>query len=129
MKPGYFLIAALLFFFTGVSANAQSINEIYAAEAGQMLKKNSLLIVLDVRTAGEYAQGHIKNALNIDANQPDVKDKLGRLDKNATYLIYCRTRNRSGVVANYMVKNGFLSVYQVVDGISGLTQQNLLVTN
>jgi rhodanese-related sulfurtransferase len=120
------LIAGLLL-LTTFFANAQGIKQINSPEAKTLLQQNNKIVVLDVRTPGEFVQGHIANAVNIDVNQSDAIERINKLDKNATYLVYCRTKNRSGVVVNYMIQNGFKVVYQIVDGIAGLSQNNLLV--
>lgn len=112
-----------------MGAFAQAVRPINSDEALSLLKNNKKVVVLDVRTPGEFAQGHIKNAINIDVNSADAKSRIDALDKNVLYMVYCRTKNRSGVVTNYMLQNGFKNIYQVVDGIAGLAQQNLLVTN
>jgi len=120
------LITGLLL-LTVLSLNAQGIKQINSPEAKILLQQNNKIVVLDVRTPGEFVQGHIANAVNIDVNQSDAIERINKLDKNATYLVYCRTKNRSGVVVNYMIQNGFKVVYQIVDGIAGLSQNNLLV--
>jgi rhodanese-related sulfurtransferase len=83
------------------------------------------LIVLDVRTTDEFASGHIKGAINIDIHQPDAKDQINKLDHNAKYIVYCRTKNRSGIVVTHMLQNGFKNIYQMMDGIVGWNQNNL----
>lgn len=98
---------------------AQEIIEVNASKVKQALADDKNWVVLDVRTPGEFSQGHIPGALNIDFYQNDALSRIGKLDKNAKYIVYCRTRNRSGVVADFMIKNGFKTVHQMVDGIAG----------
>jgi rhodanese-related sulfurtransferase len=119
MKNRLYLLAALLLMLGGCTANSQGIKPINSTEVSELLQANKSLIILDVRTPEEYAQGHIKGAVNLDVHQPDAMDKIDKLDKNATYLVYCRTKNRSGVVANHMNDSGFKTVYQMMDGITG----------
>lgn len=127
MKKTY-SVASVLLFLISITIQAQSgINSVNSTEVASLIQKNKKLVILDVRTPSEYAQGHLANSINIDVNQPDVKDRLEKLDKNASYLVYCRTKNRSGVVANYMIQNGFTSVYQMMDGITGWNMNNLPV--
>lgn len=71
-------------------------------------------VVIDVRTKGEFKGGHLKMAdFNYDVTNGEFKAKLGSLDKNATYYLYCRTGNRSGKAAKIMIKNGFEKVYNI----------------
>jgi len=74
-------------------------------------------VLIDVRTPGEFAAGHLKDAINIDMLNPLGFKKLLSLDKDKVYVIYCRTGHRSGVVVSAMEKMGFPHVYNVVGGI------------
>ncbi|MGV8040503.1 MAG: rhodanese-like domain-containing protein [Thermoanaerobaculaceae bacterium] len=65
------------------------------------------LVVLDVRTPAEFAAGHLPGAVNLDVRDPQLEAKLARLDRASTFLVYCRTQNRSGVVASMMRRMGF----------------------
>jgi rhodanese-related sulfurtransferase len=113
--------------FTVLSLHAQTVKEINSSEVGTMLQKNNKIVVLDVRTPGEFISGHIKGAINIDVHQPDAMERISKLDKNATYLVYCRTKNRSGAVVNHMRQNGFKNIVQMMDGMVGWNQNNLPV--
>src|SRR5262245_7969927 len=59
------------------------------------LRADKSNIVLDVRTAKEFAAGHIPDAINIDYNAPDFAKKIGELDKGKTYLVHCAAGVRS----------------------------------
>lgn len=81
-----------------------------AAEAVGMLDSR---VVIDVRTPAEYAAGHVAGALNIDVESGDFAAKISTLDKEASYLLYCRSGRRSAIAAEEMAKAGFTDV---VDG-------------
>ena len=73
--------------------------------------------LLDVRSADEYAQGHIANAENIDVQQPDFIDKAkAKLDHTNPVYVYCRSGKRSMLAAQKLVKAG----YQVVNLRGGI---------
>lgn len=75
--------------------------------------------LLDVRSADEYAQGHIANAENIDVQQPDFIDKAqAKLDHANPVYVYCRSGKRSMLAAQKLVKAGF-KVVNLRDGIVG----------
>lgn len=75
--------------------------------------------LLDVRSAEEYAQGHIANAENIDVQQPDFIDKAqAKLDHANPVYVYCRSGKRSLLAAQKLVKAGF-KVVNLRDGIMG----------
>lgn len=98
---------------------AQVTTEVNSDSVKRMLAKQKDWIVLDVRTPDEFSQGHIPGAVNIDIYQKDAFDKIGNLNKDGRYIVYCRTRNRSAVVTDFMIRNGFKTVYQMTDGIVG----------
>lgn len=77
-------------------------------------------VILDVRTREEFLSGAIQNAINLDFYSPDFCEKLDELDKNKTYLIYCRSGARSKGVLTLMQKLGFEFVYELDRGISNL---------
>ncbi len=108
-----------------INCSAQNLLEVNSLEASALIDKNSKIILLDVRTEGEFSQGHIKGAVNINVHLPDAMARINKLDKNVQYLVYCRTRNRSGVVSGQMLKSGFKTVYQMTDGIVGWTRNQL----
>lgn len=75
--------------------------------------------LLDVRSAEEYAQGHIANAENIDVQQPDFIDKAkAKLDHANPVYVYCRSGKRSMLAARKLVKAGY-QVVNLRDGIVG----------
>ena len=64
--------------------------------ASDLLEKDANVIVLDVRTAEEYAAGHIDGALNIGIADPDFAEKVAKLDRSATYLVHCTANVENG---------------------------------
>lgn len=71
-------------------------------------------VIIDVRTHGEYREGHLKETDHQhDYNTGEFQQQLGSLDKDKTYYLYCRTGNRSGKAARIMKMQGFDNVYNV----------------
>lgn len=94
---------------------------------GVQMKTNadsSKLVVLDVRTQGEYNEGHVAGTLLIDFHGSDFKEQVSKLDKTKTYKVYCRSGNRAGQALNLMKSLGFTDV----ENLGGL-QQALSVLN
>lgn len=73
---------------------------------------------MDVRTPGEYASGHLPNAILIDFNQPDFMQKMHQYNNNAELLIYCASGNRSYRAMLLLTKAGYTRVYDLIGGIS-----------
>ena len=85
-------------------------------------------VVVDVRTPAEFAGGHLQGAANLDSASPDLDARLGALDRDAPYIVYCHTGNRSATVTARMHELGFKHVYDVQGGIAAWTQAGLPVT-
>ena len=84
--------------------------------------------VLDVRTPQEYAEGHVDRAILIDFYEPDFPDRIAELDRGATYVVYCRSGNRSGQAVALMAEQGFTAVNDVGGGIVAWEAAGLPVT-
>ena len=113
LLPTLILVLGL---FSSVSAQKTQLN---SPEVKEVLKNNKAIVILDVRTAEEFAGGHLKAAQNIDIRQSDAYSKLDKLNPKTTYLVYCRTNHRSGLAVDYMLQKGFKNVYQMMDGFPG----------
>jgi rhodanese-related sulfurtransferase len=80
-------------------------------------KSNSKFVILDVRTSDEFSDGHIENSINIDFYSETFSEDLDKLDKNKTYMVYCRTANRSGQALDMMKDLNFSEAYNMLGGI------------
>jgi rhodanese-related sulfurtransferase len=79
--------------------------------------KNPGVVVLDVRTPGEFATGHIENAINIDVEGMTFDSEIAKLDKNVEYAVYCRSGRRSVVATEKMAEAGFTKLTNLQDGV------------
>jgi rhodanese-related sulfurtransferase len=77
--------------------------------------------IIDVRTPAEFAEGHVRGAQNIDVQAASFADRIAALPKGGTYLVYCRSGNRSAQAAATMQDAGLT----VVDG-GGLSEMQQL---
>ncbi|MDQ6957117.1 MAG: rhodanese-like domain-containing protein [Mariprofundaceae bacterium] len=79
--------------------------------------KNSPIpfIMLDVRTADEYAEGHIKGAILIPVQV--LETRLAEVPKNKQVYVYCHSGTRSARAATMLAKHGFTNIENVVGGI------------
>lgn len=75
--------------------------------------------VIDVRTPAEYAEGHLAGARNIDLSADTFDDLVSELDRDATYVVYCRTGARSADATARMADLGFTDVLDA-GGLSDL---------
>ncbi len=67
-------------------------------------------VVIDVRTAQEFAQGHLEGAVNIDLQSGSFEAEVAELPTEGSYLVYCRSGNRSGQAVRIMQDLGFTTV-------------------
>jgi rhodanese-related sulfurtransferase len=75
-------------------------------------------IIIDVRTADEFAEIRIPNAINIDIFKGQgFIYQIDELDKNKSYFVYCRSGARSENACNIMQQLGFEKAYNLVGGI------------
>ena len=104
----------------GQEAPTQIIEDITPQEAFTLIqdnKDNPDFVILDVRTPGEFAEGHIENATNLDYYSETFRDELSKLDKDKTYLVYCRSGKRSRNAVDIMVELNFREAYNMSGGI------------
>lgn len=79
------------------------------AEAERAIEDGA--VVIDVRTPEEFGAGHLEGALNLDVSDTAGFDAaIDELDRGATYVLYCRTGNRSAAAAERMADAGFRDV-------------------
>lgn len=87
-------------------------------EAERVLRLQQDIVILDVRTSEEFAQGHIPGAVNLDFFAPDFAEKVKGYEDKAV-LIHCASGGRSGQTIN-MIKDGkFAAIYHLKSGFTG----------
>lgn len=97
-------------------ATSTQIEHVDAAEAARLLASTNLT-VLDLRTPVEYAAGHLQGARLIDFNSPQFAQELGRLDREATYLIHCASGRRSTAALETFRRLGFKRIIHLDGGL------------
>ncbi len=96
-------------------------SDVSIQEAAELIEQKPDLVILDVRTVGEYEEGHIENAFNIPLDE--LADRLSELSKDDELLVYCRTGNRSRTAVNILSDAGYTKIYHMHEGISAWIQQ------
>lgn len=91
--------------------------DVTVQEARRLIEDKPGLVLLDVRTASEYEEGHIEGAVNIPVQELSVRfDELSIEDE---LLVYCRTGNRSAQAVDVLLDLGFTKIYHMDEGITG----------
>lgn len=83
------------------------------------MQKNGKIEIIDVRTPNETAAGKIKGAREINVMDMAFKQKVSNLDKDKTYVVYCRSGQRSRRACSIMAKAGFENLYNLDGGYNG----------
>ena len=107
-----------------------SVTTIGSTEFEKLLNENKDIRLIDVRTAKEFANGHLLGAENKDVNQPDFDNGIelqkGRKARNII-AVYCRSGKRSLKAANILANKGFM-VYNLGGGILAWQQAGKPIT-
>ena len=96
-----------------------TIEDISPQEASNLIQDNQNnpdFVIIDVRTPQEFTEEHIENATNIDFYSETFRDMLNNLDKNKTYLIYCKVGGRSRSALDIMAELNFKEAYNILGG-------------
>lgn len=92
-------------------ARLGEVNSISMDELAKRMKAKSSLVVIDVRTAGEYASGHIPHAKNIPVGT--IGSRIGKVvaDRDTPVYLYCKGGVRAQSAAEVLVGMGYRRVY------------------
>ena len=96
----------------GGTENMETYTSISMEEAKEAFAQEGSYIIVDVRRADEYAQGHIPGAINI-ANEEIMDDDPAELsDKDQLIYVYCRSGRRSQEAAAKLAALGYSNVIE-----------------
>lgn len=112
------LLAALLLLVPALAFAADPAKHVKADEAGKIIAEGKTLVV-DVRTADEFKDGHIKGAKNIDIMARDFEAQLTKLDKTQPTLVHCQAGGRSMRALKVLEKLGFTHLIHLDEGFGG----------
>lgn len=111
-----FFLAAFLLVSCSIGQGSTK-TDLSPSEFSKQLSETENPTILDVRTPGEFGEGHIQNALNIDWNGSSFDAQVSKLDKNKTVFVYCLSGERSGSAASQLRSNGFKNVLELDGGM------------
>lgn len=102
---------------TGCTSATGSLTLVDAGRAETLMQSEADLVVLDIRTPEEVADGILPGAMAIDFYSNSFRDQLSELDRGVPYLVYCRSGNRSADAVTVMTDLGFTEIYELDGGI------------
>ncbi|SNY95303.1 rhodanese-like domain-containing protein [Flagellimonas pacifica] len=107
---------SILDFLFGGANNSDAIEVLGKEDYKKAITKGKIQLV-DVRTAREFAAGHIKGACNIDYFNPSAfKADFAEMKKDKPVYLYCQSGNRSQKAAKKLVGMGFSMIYDLKGG-------------
>ena len=127
MRSALALVLAVAAAAVPVGAGSR-VTDVTVEQAHELILKQSGksdFVILDVRTPAEFREGHIEGAVLLDISAPEFETRVSALDRGKTYLVYCRTGNRSLRAVQTMERLGFRSIYHMNQGIVGWQQKKL----
>lgn len=120
-------IITMLCSLFGCSAQTEGFKSLTVKEYAKTIE-DTAIVRLDVRTAEEFAEGHIAKTLNIDVLKNDFESKaVAMLPKNHIIAVNCRSGKRSKNAARILVKNGF-KVIELDGGYNDWVKNRMPVT-
>ncbi len=117
--------------FAGFSADvfAENLNPKEASEMILKHKDDDKFVIVDVRTPDEFKKAHISGAILLDYYAADFKEKLSLLDRKKTYLLVCRSGNRSSKAMSIMKDLKFEQYFHIDGGMNAWTAEGLPTVN
>jgi len=100
-------------------AAEMQVTHVDASKALETMRARPDLVVIDVRTPGEYASGHIDGAINIDFKNANFATEIAKLDGSQDYLIHCRSGGRSTRSLTLFKEAGFSHIIHMDGGMIG----------
>lgn len=107
-----------------VARHLRKFREVSPTQATQLINREDA-VVLDVRSANEFQEGHIGGARNVPADALEQHKKQLEKLKDRPVIICCIAGPRSTKVAGWLTANGFERVYLLAGGIRAWQSENL----
>ena len=91
--------------------------DIFPVEAWELNNREDTdVVIIDVSTPQEYKDLHLEGAINVNLLSRFFKSRMDVMDKNKTYVVYCKVGGRSKIAQKLMQQLGFRTVYNIVGG-------------
>lgn len=117
-------ILTLLFMLSPAMACFAQVTKLEPIEYSKKLSVQPVLLI-DIRTPQEFANGHIQGAINVDYYSATFAADIDKYAKNKPLYIYCRSGNRTSLATNQLVKLGYTQIFDLKSGIAGWQSADL----
>lgn len=105
--PVLLVLALVLTGVTNLTPKTTGYRQVTAEEAVNIMQTEENYVILDVRTAQEFASGHIPGAALLPNETIGTEDIPLLPDKDQLILVYCRSGNRSKQAAEKLAQLGY----------------------
>jgi rhodanese-related sulfurtransferase len=95
----------------------QTVPQVSPDDVRSAIDAGKNIILLDVRSVGEYSRGKISNSINLPVDEIPGKIESVIPDKNAVVYVYCLSGSRSVYAVDVMSKLGYKKVYDMPNGL------------
>ena len=129
LSVGMLLVVTLSSAMGCSKGSSEAYNEIDSTKTVELIGETKNTLVIDVRDADAYAEGHLTNAINIPFDE--FEEKIADLEgyKDQTIVLICNTGNKSGKAGKMLVDKGFTKVYNAEDGMDEFDYDTVKYTN
>lgn len=110
--PALLALALVLTGVTNFAPKTTGYRQVTTAEAVNIMQTEENYVILDVRTAQEFASGHIPGAVLLPNETIGTEDILLLPDKDQLILVYCRSGNRSKQAAEKLAQLGYTNIVE-----------------
>lgn len=118
--PVLLALALVLTGVTNFAPKTTGYRQVTTEEAVNIMQTEENYVILDVRTAQEFASGHIPGAVLLPNETIGTEDIPLLPDKDQLILVYCRSGNRSKQAAEKLAQLGYTNIVEF-DGINSWT--------
>ena len=113
MKIRNLILGVASMFLFASAFSAEKAKKVTPEQAKAMLKEKPSIILVDVRTNGEYAAAHIPGAILLPNESIGKQPPKALPDMNAEIVVYCRSGMRSADAARKLIKLGYKNVFDL----------------
>jgi thioredoxin 1 len=111
-----FFLASFLLVSCSIGQGSSK-TDLSPSEFSKQLKETENPTIIDVRTPGEFAEGHIQNANNFDWNGSNFDEQVAKIDKSTPLFVYCLSGGRSSSAADHLRDLGYTKVLELDGGM------------
>jgi phage shock protein E len=122
LKAGFWLVWALL---AGLAVAAADVRIIQPAELMKRLQTEPNLVLIDIRTPQEFAQGHIPRAVNLPLDQFGQRSAELAAYRDKEVILYCRTGRRVRIAVHLLLDQGFQKMLLLEGNILGWARRGM----